>query len=81
MCMPINEINRPTDAMFCLYGVYFKVGIHGKIFKWDGFEWLLANMTHDEVLTELAFFSDKSHKECFCINNFYKGQLKKGRSK
>lgn len=66
----------PKGAMFCLYQTYYKVGVHNKIFRWDGDEWILSFKTHDDVAYDLNLYANKKPKECYVINAFYKGQLK-----
>jgi len=40
---------RPAEARFEVDGLFFKVGIHDKIFFWGGGEWWASSRTRQEV--------------------------------
>lgn len=37
------------DAQYICDGSYYKIGVHGKVFRHNGLEWVLSNKTASEV--------------------------------
>jgi hypothetical protein len=79
--MAINEIKQPDDAMFNLYGVFFKIGAHNLVFKWNGFEWISSPLTPQNINDELDFWSKQKDQECFCVSSHYQEKLQMKRHK
>lgn len=42
-------MNVPNNAKWYLDGSYYKIGVHGKIFRWDDDEWVYSQKTHEEL--------------------------------
>ena len=79
--MTDNNMNMPSDAMFNLYGEYYKVGVHNKILRWDGIEWILSPKNNDDVVFDLNRSVTQKNKDCRLINDFYRNQLKAEKAK
>lgn len=43
---------QPPDAQFKFASSYFKFGVHKKLFRWDGSEWMLTTNKPETVLRE-----------------------------
>ena len=39
----LNSTQSPPDATYLYEYSYYKIGIHDKLFRWSGSEWLLSS--------------------------------------
>lgn len=48
----MNKKNIPIDAQGYVDGSYYKIGLHGKAYRWTGKEWIISTR-HPKVLLSL----------------------------
>jgi hypothetical protein len=63
----MKQIKTPTGAIGYLNGAYYKIGLHGKAFRWVNKQWILdLRLCGDQVK---AFFDSAGVEKMWNVNN------------
>jgi hypothetical protein len=49
----------PEEAIGAVSGLYYKIGLHGKAYYWNGEEWIKSDKTSEEIKAALARKMDR----------------------